>query len=93
MLIAIERVLSAQQVAEVRQDLLRPADAWVDGRATAGYQGAPVKFNQQIDEGLGGGAPVPRGHPRGAGAPPAVHTARRCPTRSTRRCSIATAKV
>ena len=23
---------------------------WVDGRVTAGYQGAPVKFNQQIDE-------------------------------------------
>ncbi len=26
--------------------------AWVDGRVTAGYQGAPVKFNQQIDERL-----------------------------------------
>jgi PKHD-type hydroxylase len=24
------------------------SDAWVDGRATAGYQGAPVKRNQQI---------------------------------------------
>lgn len=25
-------------------------DAWVHGRVTAGYSGAPVKFNQQIDE-------------------------------------------
>ena len=28
----------------------RPAMAWVDGRVTAGHQGAPVKFNQQIAE-------------------------------------------
>jgi PKHD-type hydroxylase len=30
---------------------LEASDAWVDGRATAGYQGAPVKRNQQIAEG------------------------------------------
>ncbi len=30
---------------------LEASDAWVDGRATAGYQGASVKRNQQIAEG------------------------------------------
>jgi PKHD-type hydroxylase len=50
MLIAVEKVLSAEQVAELRGALLSADDAWVDGRATAGYQGAPVKLNRQIDE-------------------------------------------
>jgi PKHD-type hydroxylase len=31
--------------------MLLGSDAWVDGRATAGWQGAPVKRNQQVDEG------------------------------------------
>ncbi len=30
--------------------LARDAADWVDGRVTAGYQGAPVKFNEQLDE-------------------------------------------
>jgi PKHD-type hydroxylase len=51
MLIAVEKALPAEQVRELRTALLGAGDAWVDGRATAGYQGAPVKFNQQIDEG------------------------------------------
>jgi PKHD-type hydroxylase len=34
----------------VRRLLDGAGEAWVDGRVTAGYQGAPVKFNQQIDE-------------------------------------------
>ena len=50
MLITIDRVLDGGQVAGLRDQLLGAGDAWVDGRATAGYQGAPVKLNQQIDE-------------------------------------------
>jgi PKHD-type hydroxylase len=50
MLIAIEKLLSADQVAELRGALLAADDAWVDGRVSAGFQGAPVKFNRQINE-------------------------------------------
>lgn len=50
MLISIPNVLDAQQLEAVRKHLAQSEDAWVDGRITAGYQGAPVKFNQQIDE-------------------------------------------
>jgi PKHD-type hydroxylase len=50
MLIAVEQALPAEQVSELRTALRGAGEAWVDGRATAGYQGAPVKFNQQIDE-------------------------------------------
>jgi len=50
MLICVPQVLDANQLAEVRDRLAQAGDAWVDGRVTAGYQGAPVKFNQQIDE-------------------------------------------
>ena len=50
MLACIPNVLDAQQLAAVRGLLEQAGDAWVDGLATAGYQGAPVKFNQQIDE-------------------------------------------
>jgi PKHD-type hydroxylase len=50
MLIAIPKLLDAQQLQAVRQRLEQAGPAWVDGRVTAGYQGAPVKFNQQIDE-------------------------------------------
>ena len=49
MLVCIPKVLDAAQLVSVRERLDR-ANAWVDGRVTAGYQGAPVKFNQQIDE-------------------------------------------
>lgn len=50
MLVCIPDVLDASQIVSLRERLER-ANAWVDGRVTAGYQGAPVKFNQQIDEG------------------------------------------
>ncbi len=46
MLISIPDVLTAEQVAQGRQ-VLEVAD-WVDGRVTAGHQGARVKDNQQI---------------------------------------------
>lgn len=52
MLLRVPQVLNPAQLAAVR-GLLTGADgekAWVDGRVTAGYTGAPVKFNQQIDE-------------------------------------------
>jgi PKHD-type hydroxylase len=50
MMLAIPELLDAHQVALIRA-MLRESDAWVDGRVTAGWQGAPVKRNQQIDEG------------------------------------------
>jgi PKHD-type hydroxylase len=50
MLLQIPNVLSADQLRFVRERLDTAGDAWVDGRATAGYQGAPVKRNQQIAE-------------------------------------------
>lgn len=46
MLLAVRDVLTPAQVAEARQ-LLAAAD-WVDGKATAGHQGAHVKSNQQL---------------------------------------------
>ncbi|ALS59841.1 MULTISPECIES: Fe2+-dependent dioxygenase [Pandoraea] len=50
MLLHVPNVLSPDQVRWVRAKLDNAGDAWVDGLATAGYQGAPVKQNQQIDE-------------------------------------------
>jgi len=50
MLVCIPNVLDAAQIVSLRERLDRANDAWVDGRVTAGYQGAPVKFNQQIEE-------------------------------------------
>jgi PKHD-type hydroxylase len=50
MLLSIPGALGAEQLAQVRARLAQANDAWVDGRVTAGYQGAPVKHNQQIDE-------------------------------------------
>ncbi len=49
-MIAIPQVLDADQVAALRAELLATEDAWVDGRVSAGWQGAPVKLNRQIDE-------------------------------------------
>ena len=51
MLLTIDRALGVEQVAELRAVLTTSGRAWIDGRATAGHQGARVKFNQQIDEG------------------------------------------
>jgi PKHD-type hydroxylase len=50
MLLHIPQVLNTEQVRAVRAKLDTAGDAWVDGRATAGYQGAPVKRNLQIAE-------------------------------------------
>ncbi|MFZ6861476.1 Fe2+-dependent dioxygenase [Undibacterium sp. Ji67W] len=50
MLIHIPGVLDTHTLVTIRTMLLQAGDAWVDGRVTAGYQGAPVKLNQQIDE-------------------------------------------
>lgn len=46
MIVAIPNVLTSQQVAEART-LLASAE-WIDGRATAGHQGARVKDNLQL---------------------------------------------
>jgi len=51
MLLKIPDVLTPEAAARMRQRLDQAGDAWVDGRATAGYSGAPVKHNQQIAEG------------------------------------------
>jgi PKHD-type hydroxylase len=51
MMIAIPDVLTPQQVSDVRARLDTADDAWVDGRVTAGHQGARVKHNRQIAEG------------------------------------------
>ncbi|AOY92716.1 Fe2+-dependent dioxygenase [Cupriavidus sp. USMAA2-4] len=50
MLLRIPKVLDAEQLAALRGRLDQAGAAWVDGRVSAGYSGAPVKSNQQIDE-------------------------------------------
>jgi PKHD-type hydroxylase len=50
MLVSIPKALDAEQLQALRGLLEGAGEAWVDGRVSAGYQGAPVKFNQQIDE-------------------------------------------
>lgn len=50
MLVHIPNVLTPDQVRGLRERLDGAGDAWVDGRATAGYTGAPVKRNRQIAE-------------------------------------------
>lgn len=49
MLVAIPEVLTAAQVAEARKVL--DAAEWVDGRISAGHQGAHVKDNVQLPPG------------------------------------------
>lgn len=49
MLLHIPKVLPPEQVRHARE-VLATAE-WVDGRVTAGYQGAPVKNNRQLPEG------------------------------------------
>ncbi|MGE3475333.1 MAG: Fe2+-dependent dioxygenase [Rhodospirillaceae bacterium] len=49
MLVAIPEVLTAAQVAEARKIL--DAAEWVDGRISAGHQGAHVKDNLQLPPG------------------------------------------
>ena len=50
MLLRIPGVLDPEQVRMVRKRLDEAGEAWVDGRATAGHQGARVKHNLQIAE-------------------------------------------
>lgn len=50
MLVHIPNVLTPEQVRMLRDRLDHADDAWVGGRVTAGYSGAPVKRNQQIAE-------------------------------------------
>lgn len=50
MLLRIPAVLNADQLAAMRGSLEAQGAPWVDGRVTAGHQGAPVKKNRQIDE-------------------------------------------
>jgi PKHD-type hydroxylase len=49
MMLKIPAVLTPSQVAEIR-GLIAADGGWVDGLATAGWQGAPVKRNRQLDE-------------------------------------------
>jgi PKHD-type hydroxylase len=56
MLITVEDVLTAEQVAAARQKLA--AAEWVDGRVTAGYQAQEVKRNAQVKEGTAAAAEV-----------------------------------
>ena len=51
MFVQIPRVLSAEQLVVIRAALDSDAASWVDGRVTAGHQGALVKSNQQLEEG------------------------------------------
>jgi PKHD-type hydroxylase len=50
MLLRIPGVLTAEQVRAANERLSNAGSAWVDGRVTAGHQGAQVKHNLQIDE-------------------------------------------
>lgn len=50
MLLQIPKVLDAEQVRGLRARLDAAGETWVDGRATAGHQGAQVKQNLQLAE-------------------------------------------
>jgi PKHD-type hydroxylase len=50
MLIQIPKLLNDDQIQAIRTKLDADDAPWVDGRATAGHQGARVKDNRQIDE-------------------------------------------
>jgi PKHD-type hydroxylase len=50
MLLRIPKLLSEEQLGALRASLAAQNAPWVDGRVTAGHQGAPVKKNQQIDD-------------------------------------------
>ena len=50
MLLHIPAILNAEQARLFRTRLDAAGEAWVDGRATAGHQGAAVKRNLQIAE-------------------------------------------
>jgi PKHD-type hydroxylase len=46
----IQNLLNEEQLATVRASLNSEQAPWVDGRVSAGHQGAPVKNNQQLEE-------------------------------------------
>jgi len=50
MLLTIPGALPPEPLQALRARLEQAGAAWVDGRVTAGYSGAPVKHNEQIDE-------------------------------------------
>lgn len=50
MLLRIPKLLNEDRLAAVRAALEVGGAPWVDGRVTAGHQGAAVKRNQQIEE-------------------------------------------
>jgi PKHD-type hydroxylase len=50
MLVHVQKVLGTPQLGTIRARLASAGDAWVDGRATAGHQGAAVKSNLQLAE-------------------------------------------
>jgi PKHD-type hydroxylase len=50
MFLRVPNLLNEEQLATVRASLNSEQAPWVDGRVTAGHQGAPVKNNQQLDE-------------------------------------------
>ncbi len=50
MLVQLPKVLGEAQLAAIRAKLASAGGAWVDGRATAGHQGALVKSNLQLAE-------------------------------------------
>jgi len=50
MFLRIPNVLNETELATLRDALNSEQAPWVDGRVTAGYQGAPVKNNQQLEE-------------------------------------------
>jgi PKHD-type hydroxylase len=50
MLVTIPHALDADQLQALRAEIDGAGGPWVDGRVSAGYQGAPVKFNLQLDE-------------------------------------------
>jgi PKHD-type hydroxylase len=50
MLVHIPNLLDAGQVRLLCEKLDHAGAHWVDGRVTAGHQGAQVKHNQQLDE-------------------------------------------
>jgi len=49
MLLKIEQVFNADEVMQIREQLL--AANWVDGKVTAGFQGYNAKQNMQLEEG------------------------------------------
>jgi PKHD-type hydroxylase len=53
MFVQIPQVLTPDQLAAVHTALDGDTAPWVDGRTTAGHQGALVKRNHQLDEGSG----------------------------------------